>query len=685
MSIFSNFRSYMGLLLSYSVALNLFLSPYASAEPLYTSSLPQPSLQRVQPTSINLDETALTVIGYHEVAPLEQALIADYAITPEEFNRHIDQLIQQNYHFVSVDQLIQASQHHTPLPSKPILLTFDDGYRSFYDYVYPVLSAKKIPAVLGVVGTWVESESGLVNFGDRHVAREHFLSWTQLRDMQASGLVEVASHSYNLHRGLLGNPQGNSEPAAVTREYFPDTKRYENDKQYIARITRDLKTNSQLLQRHGIKSPRVMVWPYGRYNADTVKIAKQLGMPITLTLDEGLNHIDQSVSHLNRILVERQETANDLVNDIQTRLMNLTDNDRPQKIMHVDLDTIYDKDPEQENRNLSNLLDRIKAMGITTVYLQAFADPDANGSADSVYFPNRYLPMREDLFNRVAWQIQSRAGVQRLYAWMPMLAWELPNTNPAAKDIVLTQQPKQSQHLNMGYKRLSPYSKAARQVIIGLYTDLAKSSTFDGILFHDDTTLSDYEDASPRALDAYAKAGLPRNLERIRANDQLLSKWTDFKIKTIDDFAMQLADTIRHYQPFLVTARNLYAQVALHPYAENWYSQSLEQSLNRYDFTAIMAMPYMEQVTDQKSFYTSILERVKTYPHGTKKTVFELQAQNWRTDQPIDSQELANTIATLYDQGALHIAYYPDDPVEGLPQVAPMKEAFARISSRFIP
>lgn len=101
--------------------------------------------------------------------------------------------------------------------------------------------------------------------------------------------------------------------------------------------------------------------------------------------------------------------------------------------MHVDLDYIYDKNPEQVERNLGHLLDRIREMGVNTVYLQAFSDPDANGSADMVYFPNRYLPMRADLFNRVAWQISTRTSVNRVYAWMPLMAWELPKSNPVSK------------------------------------------------------------------------------------------------------------------------------------------------------------------------------------------------------------------------------------------------------------
>lgn len=116
-------------------------------------------------------------------------------------------------------------------------------------------------------------------------------------------------------------------------------------------------------------------------------------------------------------------------------------------------------------------------------------------------------------------------------------------------------------------------------------------------------------------------------MAKIRANDEDLQKWTAFKTRYLDDFAMQLVDEVRQYEPFLLTARNLYAQVALKPYAENWYSQSLEESLNRYDFTAIMAMPYMEQVKNPDQFYKDMVDRVKKYPNGIKKTVLSYRQQ----------------------------------------------------------
>lgn len=628
----------------------------------------------------------LTVIGYHEITNRKNALIPEYAVSTTHFKQHIAWLKNNGFHFISVDQLIQANQGQSQLPEKPVLLTVDDGYASFYQNAYPIIKANKIPVVLAVVGSWLEPKEGQdIDFSGKQIQRNEMLSWSELKEMQDSGLVEIANHSYNLHRGILGNPQGNLESAAVTRLYDPQTASYENDQHYQKRIFDDLKRNNQLLTAHGLKAPRVMVWPYGHYNMQTVNIAKQLGMSITISLNDGADSAKSSLGQLNRILVEGDMSITDLAQEIKDRQQSLGDNNRPQKIMHIDLDYIYDQDPAQQERNLDHLLDRIVEVDGNTVYLQAFSDPDANGSADMVYFPNRYLPMRADLFNRVAWQIQSRTQVSRIYAWMPLLAWELPKNNPAAQDRVETQATQDSKHLDMGYHRLSPFSPDARKIIAGIYTDLAKSVPFNGILFHDDATLSDYEDASPEAMQAYASIGLPNDLAKIRSNDADLQKWTAYKTKYLDDFAMQLASDVRQYQPFLLTARNLYAQVALEPYAENWYSQSLEQSLKRYDFTAIMAMPYMEQAPDHDQFYRDIVKHVKRFPNGMKKTVFELQTVNWRNNEKIPSEEMVTTIQSLYRQGVMHVAYYPDDPIQDHPDTEELRQVFELKSEDLVP
>lgn len=629
----------------------------------------------------------LTVIGYHEILDPAKALIPEYAVSPENLEKQLQWLQARGYHFVGVNDILAANEGKKPLPEKAVLLTFDDGYRSFYQHAYPILKKYKAPAVLALVGSWLmPNPHQQVNFDGKHVSRDEFFSWSELREMAASGLVEIGSHTFALHDGIQANPQGNMEPAVTTRAYDPKTKKYESEIQYKQRILNDLKKNNAFIKAQGLPQPRVMVWPYGSYNNEAVTIAAQLGMPITLTLEDGPNTTSTPLSALRRILVDRQMSPEGLEHEIKIREQNLTDNNRAQKIMHIDLDYIYDPDPAQQEKNLGHLLDRIVAMNVNTVYLQAFSDPDANGSADMVYFPNRHLPMRADLFNRVAWQIQTRTQVKRVYAWMPLLAWELPSKHKAANHLVVTQKAEKANGvLNMGYHRLSPFSPQARQIIKDIFEDLAKSAPFDGLLFHDDVTLSDYEDASPDALKQYQAWGLPTDLAAIRQDDALLSKWTALKTKTLDKFALELAATVRLQQPYLLTARNFYAQPALSAYAENWYAQSLEDSLNNYDFTAIMAMPYMEQVQDVDKFYLDLVNRVKKFPLGLKKTVFELQATDWRNNQKIPSQELADTISKLYSEGVRHVGYYPDDPFQDHPDTSILRKVFDQKSSAATP
>jgi biofilm PGA synthesis lipoprotein PgaB len=623
------------------------------------------------------NQNEFTILSYHEIADNSETLDATYAVTPSHFDEQMNWLIDNGYHFISVDDILKYRKNGKKLPEKAVLITFDDGYQSVYANAYPVLKKHKIPFVIALVGSWLNGKK-TVDFSGHMIPRNKFMTQREIRGMRSSGLCEVASHSYQAHEGLQGNPQGNMEPAITTRLWFNDTKTYEDEKSYQKRIYTDLLENNIYLEEYTGQKPRVMVWPYGHYNIESRRIAEKLGMPIGLTLDDGSNTRITPLWGLRRILVEGKMTLKDLQHNMVSRNANLADDDRTTKAAHIDLDYIYDPDPAQREKNLGALLDRIKNLGINTVYLQAFADPDANGAADYVYFPNRNIPMRADLFNRVAWQIATRTQVKRIYAWMPMIAWQLPKNNPAVNDTVVTLQVDPT-HLNMGYPRLSPFSPKAQKVIKEIYEDLAKSAYIDGILFHDDVTLSDFEDDSTFAHKQYKKWGLAESVTAIRADRNQFEKWTKLKTDYLDDFAMQLAQIVRNEQPGLKTARNLYAQVALHKDAQEWYAQSLAQSIKKYDYTAIMAMPYMEQADNEKEFYDSIIKNVKEEQCGMERTVMELQTVNWRKDnEPISPQELHDTIGYLYGLGVHHIAYYPDNVFTNNPDADRMKADFAQ-------
>ncbi|MFA6136570.1 MAG: poly-beta-1,6-N-acetyl-D-glucosamine N-deacetylase PgaB [Sulfurimonas sp.] len=618
-----------------------------------------------------------TVLSYHEIATKSETMDSSYAVTPSNFEKQIHWLTDNGFHFVSIDDILKYRKNEKQLPNKAVLITFDDGYQSIYANAYPILKKYKIPVVIALVGSWLQAKDK-VDFDGHAIARNKFLNQEEIKEMVSSGLVEIASHSNISHGGIQGNPQGSMEPAITTRKWLKDKQSYEDEKSYQQRIYNDLLENSRFLEQYTGQKPRVMVWPYGRYNIVVRKIAEQLGMSVGLTLDDGSNTRITPLWGLRRILVEQKMTLEDLKLNMWLRNANWTDDARTTKAAHIDLDYIYDPDPVQTEKNLGALLERINKLGVNTVYVQAYADPDGDGAADYVYFPNRNVPMRTDLFNRVAWQIAKCTQVKRIYAWMPMLAWQLPQSNAAAKDMVETLQVDPT-HLNMGYPRLSPFSEKSRKVIKEIYEDLAKSSYIDGLLFHDDVTLSDFEDDSEFAHQQYKKWGLAETINEIRADKKQFITWTKLKTQYLDEFAMELAQIAEDQQPGLKTARNLYAQVALKNNSEEWYAQNLTQSIKNYDYTAIMTMPYMEQASDPVQFYDDIVKRVKEEQCGLERTVIELQTVDWRKgNERISSKELEDTIKHLYDSGVHHVAYYPDNLFTNNPDADMMKKVFSQ-------
>ena len=229
-----------------------------------------------------------TILSYHEIADKSETLDSTYAVTPSNFDAQIHWLMDNGYHFISIDDILTYRKNAKPLPKKAVLMTFDDGYSSVYANAYPLIKKYKIPVVIALVGSWLQAKDN-VDFDGHTIARSKFLSQKEIKEMVSSGLVEIASHSYFLHKGIQGNPQGNMQPAVRTRQWLSDKKTYEDEKSYQQRITNDLLKNNTFLKHYTGQKPRVIVWPYGHYNREVRKIAQKLGMPIGLTLDDGSN------------------------------------------------------------------------------------------------------------------------------------------------------------------------------------------------------------------------------------------------------------------------------------------------------------------------------------------------------------------------------------------------------------
>ncbi|WP_348957719.1 poly-beta-1,6-N-acetyl-D-glucosamine N-deacetylase PgaB [Enterobacter cloacae complex sp. Mu1197] len=591
------------------------------------------------------------VLAYHDVE--DDAADQRYlSVRTSALNEQISWLLHNGYHVISVQDILDAHDGKKTLPPKAVLLSFDDGYSSFYTRVWPLLQAWNVPALWAPVGSWVDTpENQKVNFGGLMTPRDRFATWDMVRELSRSPLIEIGSHTWASHYGIPANPQGSREPAIANRFYDKATGRYETDRQFNQRIGDDVrKVTNKITQVTG-KAPRAWVWPYGAANGTSLAIARQQGYQLAFTLEDGLGNV-QELGNIPRLLIAGNPSLKafaSTVSQVQER--------EPVRVMHVDLDYVYDPDPAQQTQNINRLIQRVYDMKISHVFLQAFADPQGDGRIKALYFPNRQLPVRADLFNFVSWQLQTRAGV-KVFAWMPVLSFDLDPALPRVQ-----RRDRQTGRLSDAtepYIRLSPWNPQVRQQVTDIYEDLARYASFNGILFHDDAVLTDVDDGGQDAAQSTT-----------RQKSQLLIGFTH---------ALSLA--VKHIRgPQIKTARNMFALPILQPESEAWFAQNLDDFLAEYDWTVPMAMPLMESVPADESdaWLARLVKMVATRPGALDKTIFELQARDWdrKPQRAVSDSQLAQWMRVLQLNGVKNYGYYPDDFINNQPDISRIRPVFS--------
>lgn len=591
------------------------------------------------------------VLAYHDVE--DDAADQRYlSVRTSALNEQISWLLHNGYHVISVQDILDAHDGKKTLPPKAVLLSFDDGYSSFYTRVWPLLQAWNVPALWAPVGSWVDTpENQKVNFGGLMTPRDRFATWDMVRELSRSPLIEIGSHTWASHYGIPANPQGSREPAIANRFYDKATGRYETDRQFNQRIGDDVRKVTDKITQVTGKAPRAWVWPYGAANGTSLAIAKQQGYQLAFTLEDGLGNV-QELGNIPRLLIAGNPSLKafaSTVSQVQER--------EPVRVMHVDLDYVYDPDPAQQTQNINRLIQRVYDMKISHVFLQAFADPQGDGRIKALYFPNRQLPVRADLFNFVSWQLQTRAGV-KVFAWMPVLSFDLDPALPRVQ-----RRDRQTGRLSDAtepYIRLSPRNPQVRQQVTDIYEDLARYASFNGILFHDDAVLTDVDDGGQDAAQ-----------NTTRQKSQLLIGFTH---------ALSLA--VKHIRgPQIKTARNMFALPILQPESEAWFAQNLDDFLAEYDWTVPMAMPLMESVPADESdaWLARLVKMVATRPGALDKTIFELQARDWdrKPQRAVSDSQLAQWMRVLQLNGVKNYGYYPDDFINNQPDISRIRPVFS--------
>jgi len=203
------------------------------------------------------------VLLYHQIDP---APGGPYALPLRLFQEHLDTLLQRGYHVISPEDLTTFLEGKTAIPEKAVVITFDDGYRSFYRYAYPELKTRGIPAACFMITAWAGKKVGGLEY----------LHWQEMREMQANKMSFYV-HTDHSHYAAPTTAQGSPKSILANRIWLPEENRPETEEEYRQRVVRDLSAARHLLELKLHRPVTQIAWPYGESSEQLVEIAQALG------------------------------------------------------------------------------------------------------------------------------------------------------------------------------------------------------------------------------------------------------------------------------------------------------------------------------------------------------------------------------------------------------------------------
>jgi hypothetical protein len=130
----------------------------------------------------------LPVLMYHKV--IDAGFPDDLTITTQELERQFRHLNKKKYTPIFLSDLLSHLYENKQLPSKPVLLTFDDGYKNNYTYLYPLLKKYSLKASIFLVAGFIESS------GDSGQCKNEYLHVNDISNM-SNEVVQFGLHSYD--------------------------------------------------------------------------------------------------------------------------------------------------------------------------------------------------------------------------------------------------------------------------------------------------------------------------------------------------------------------------------------------------------------------------------------------------------------------------------------------------------
>lgn len=213
------------------------------------------------------------ILMYHHFNDLPNnatPLALTWTVKPQNFEAHMNWLSQQGFHTITMAQLVGHLTRHQPLPTKPLIISFDDGWAEDYSVAFPILKKYNFIGVFFIY--------------TRPLDRPGFLSWGQVEEMSGAGM-EIEAHT-------LTHPH--------LRSLAPDA------------AAKEIGESKGILENRLHKPVVAFAYPFGEYNAAIIEMVKRAGYECAVTINSGYRQRADQIFLLQRIRVSYQDTLQGL-------------------------------------------------------------------------------------------------------------------------------------------------------------------------------------------------------------------------------------------------------------------------------------------------------------------------------------------------------------------------------------
>jgi peptidoglycan/xylan/chitin deacetylase (PgdA/CDA1 family) len=218
-----------------------------------------------QPVLPEKRTTKVPILVYHH---LSQSVaegspgLRRLTVTAEVFAQQMQYLQDNGYHVITFSDLADYFEKGRELPTLPVIISFDDGWETQFEYALPSLEKYHYPATFFVV--------------TNYIGRPGFISWPQLQTLQTDGMI-IGSHSRS-------HPRLNKikDPAELWDQIY----------------------NSKTILETQLEAPvEEFAYPYGSYNAKAAAVVKQAGYRAGRGCCSGIAHTSSDVFTLKAVMV----------------------------------------------------------------------------------------------------------------------------------------------------------------------------------------------------------------------------------------------------------------------------------------------------------------------------------------------------------------------------------------------